>query len=87
MGFVKVANIFPLLEKITCFQTIYNIKLILTEQVWESCSTFVFESLFHVKYYILLTVNWESRFEKRSFKLGWELVTRVFFRHLKSRLI
>lgn len=84
MGFVKVANIFPLLEKITCFQIIYNTKLVLTEKV---CSTFVLESLFHVKYYILLTVNWESRFEKLSFKLGWELLTRVFFRHLKSRLI
>ena len=70
MGFVKVAKIFPLLEKITCLQTVYNIKLVLTEKGWESCSTFVLESLFLVKYYILLTVNWESRFEKLSYKLG-----------------
>ena len=46
MGFVKVANIFLLLEKVPCFQAIYNIKPVLTEQVWESCSTFVLESLF-----------------------------------------
>ena len=75
MGFVKVANIFLLLEKITCFQAIYIIKPVLTEQVWESCSTFVWESLFHVKYKILLVVNWKSQFEKLSVKRAWELVT------------